>query len=78
MRTRRIIPRYASRTDVGFRTGPTSLLCQFQTLPTPVTESGQANYFFGYTEFVRRKSVLKRADEILTDFNQLANLVDLT
>lgn len=43
-----------------------------------VAESGQADYFFGYAEFVRRKSVLQRADEILTDFSQLANLIDLT
>ena len=43
-----------------------------------VAESGQADYFFGYAEHVRRESVLERADEILADFDQLANLVDLT
>lgn len=43
-----------------------------------VAESGQADYFFGYVEHVRRESVMKRAAEILTDFDQLAELVDLT
>lgn len=43
-----------------------------------VAESGQADYFFGYAEFVRRENILSRADEILTDFDHLEKLIDLT
>lgn len=43
-----------------------------------ITESGEADYFFAYAEFVRRESVLKHAREVLTDFHQLGRLIDLT
>lgn len=42
-----------------------------------VAASGAANYFFGYTEFVRREAALTNADEILSDFNRLSELVQL-
>lgn len=42
-----------------------------------VRVSGEADYFFGYTEFVSRESVLMNADELLSNFDRLAALVQL-
>jgi len=42
-----------------------------------VAASGEADYFFGYKEFVSRESVLANATEVMHDFNALSTLVSL-
>ncbi|MCH9031256.1 MAG: HAD-IB family phosphatase [candidate division Zixibacteria bacterium] len=39
-------------------------------------QSGVADYFFGYAEFVRRENVLSQANETLTSFDDLDNLLN--
>lgn len=39
-------------------------------------QTGAVDYFFGYAEFVRRENVLSQADETLTSFDDLENLLD--
>ena len=41
-----------------------------------VAQSGVVNYFFGYAEFVRHENVLSQADETLTSFYDLDDLLD--
>lgn len=43
-----------------------------------VAEAGAADYFFCYVEFVRREPVLAYADEVVSSFDQLTELLRLT
>ncbi len=42
-----------------------------------VAEFSQAEYFFGYAGVVRRESVLAKADEVVTSFDEVVNLLNL-
>lgn len=43
-----------------------------------IVESGAADYFFCYTEFVRRESVASKANEIISSFTELEGILNLT
>ncbi len=42
-----------------------------------VAEMSQADYFFGYAGVVRRESVLAKADEVVTSFDEVVDLLEL-
>ena len=42
-----------------------------------VSVSGAADYFFAYVEFARRETVVAKSNEVLNNFDRLAELVSL-